>query len=49
MDEIDILFRFGGHPNIVTLVEVYEDSEHACVSFVHCGISVCHARHGMFV
>eukprot|EP00056_Hartaetosiga_gracilis_P021422 m.24053 g.24053 ORF g.24053 m.24053 type:complete len:750 (-) comp9068_c0_seq1:105-2354(-) len=26
-DEIDVLFRFGGHPNIVTLYEVFDDND----------------------
>lgn len=28
-DEIDILYRYGGHPNILTLIEVYEDAANA--------------------
>ena len=28
-DEIEILLRYGGHPNVVSLIEVFEDSEKA--------------------
>ena len=35
-DEIDILFRYGGHPNILTLFEVF-DAENEC----YLGASMC--------